>query len=253
MYRSCVLCALCKLHHAWPFRPFPTFPNPTDFRHEMKIVLNFFVGVILLQLGVVFLLLEIIFLIFTPVRLLLRRFGPPPVKPDEATALASGKAGVESRKIVIFDGVCVLCNNAGRFVVYHLPDPNLVSFLPFQDALANPHVSLARIRSEFPDFNEKDLQLRICVINGKKMYWGPDAVFTVMSWMYFPFPVGALGYFIPRIIKETAYDLVAGSRYEWFGTQPLDQNFSKSLCPYLAVRKYLEASDAAAAASKKVE
>ena len=42
------------------------------------------------------------------------------------------------RRLVIFDGVCVLCNRFGRFAFYRLVNPDLVSFVPFQDA---QHVS----------------------------------------------------------------------------------------------------------------
>jgi hypothetical protein len=38
------------------------------------------------------------------------------------------------RRLVIFDGVCVLCNKFGRTAFYRLVNPDLVSFVPFQDA-----------------------------------------------------------------------------------------------------------------------
>lgn len=224
----------------------------------MKIAVSILSGLIIAVLGVSFMVLEIVYFLLTPFRLMRKE---KKMEGSEAAQLAAGKGSIEMRKIVIFDGICVLCNNSGKFVVMHLPDPNLVSFVPYQDALSNPHVSLARIKEEFKDnFKEEDLKNRICAISGKKILWGmlkkkknklliimtkkkkkgPDAIFEICSWMYAPFPVVKIApYLIPRKIMFTCYDLVAGTRYEWFGTQPLDENFSKSLCPYLAVKKYM--------------
>lgn len=42
------------------------------------------------------------------------------------------KLDPKHRRIVIFDGICVLCNSFGAFVVYRLVDPNAVKFVPFQ-------------------------------------------------------------------------------------------------------------------------
>lgn len=209
------------------------------------------VGSTLALVGSVFFVLEIIYLACTPFRVLMRAVGPPPVSADEAAALAAGKVDLDKRRIVVFDGVCVLCNGAGRFVVRHLPDPNLVSFVPFQDALANPHVSLAKLQQEFPDLQPQQLTERIGIVSGRKMYWGAEAVMEVCSWMYFPFPLLKLGYIIPRPIRDFVYSVVSSNRYDWFGTQPLERNFAKNLCPYLAVKKYLEVRPADAASSSE--
>jgi len=208
------------------------------FVGHKRFFLNLIVGSILSGLFLTFFLLEIGFFILTPFRMLMGKKYKLPA--DEATAQASGKRDVLKRKIVVFDGVCVLCNRAGQFVVVHLPDPNQVAFVPFQDALANPHVSLAKIKQEFPGFEGQQLTERICVISGDKMLWGADAVMEVCSWMHAPFPLVQLGRIIPRPIRDIIYMTVSSNRYDWFGTQPLDQNFSKSLCPYLQVKKFLE-------------
>jgi len=207
------------------------------FVGHKRFFTNIIVGSTLFGLFAVFFTLEIIFLILTPFRLLKCK---PHVPADEAAAQAAGKRDVFTRKIVCFDGVCVLCNRAGQFVVAHLPDPNLVSFVPIQDALANPHVSLAKLRQEFPDFRDEQLEERICVVSGDKMLWGADAVMEVCSWMHYPFPIIKYGWIIPRPLRDVVYNIVSKNRYDWFGTQPLEQNFSKSLCPYLQVKKFLD-------------
>lgn len=207
------------------------------FMDHKRIFSTLIVGTVLFGLFATFFLLEIVFLILTPYRLLTKKAA---LSADEAAAEASGKRDKLKRRIVVFDGVCVLCNRAGQFVVSHLPDPNLVSFVPFQDALANPHVNLAKLREEFPDFRDEQLEERICVVSGERMLWGADAVMEVCSWMHAPFPIIKFGWVIPRPLRDVIYMTVSSNRYDWFGTQPLDRNFSKSLCPYLQVRKFLE-------------
>ena len=41
---------------------------------------------------------------------------------------------MQVRRLIIFDGICVLCNSFGRAAFYRLVNPDLVSFVPFQDA-----------------------------------------------------------------------------------------------------------------------
>ena len=37
---------------------------------------------------------------------------------------------------------------------------------------------------------------------------------------------------VPKPLRDAVYQIVAENRYRWFGTQALDKNFAKSLCPY---------------------
>jgi len=204
-----------------------------------KALSDVVVGTVLALLGTVFLLLEMVHLLSYPARKAMRK---PAIDSKTAMELASGKMDITQRKVVIFDGVCVLCNRAGQFVVMHLPDPNLVAFVPFQDAISS-HVSMAKIREEFPDFKDEDLQLKIAVVSGKRLLWGADAVIEICTWMSFPFPLMKLGLLMPRPMRDLCYYIVSANRYDWFGTQPLENNFAKSLCPYLAVQKYLKKDD----------
>ncbi|GBG33885.1 DCC family protein At1g52590, chloroplastic [Hondaea fermentalgiana] len=203
-----------------------------------RLITDVFVVFIIGFLGTVFVIFEGINLMIWPFRLLRRLLGFAPRRMDaaEASDLATGRKTTEKRRIVLFDGVCVLCNRFGRFVVSHLPDPNEVSFVPFQDPMANPHVNLKRLEAEF-GFKEDELQDRIAVIEGDRILWGPDAVIAIMQWCYAPFPLAKLGLIVPWPIRDAAYLTVAKNRYRWFGTQPLDTNFAKYLCPYLYVKK----------------
>jgi len=202
-----------------------------------RLLSDVFVGIIVSFLGGLYLIMEFFNLVFMPFRVgrRLLGFAPEKLDPQEASDLATGRKTTDKRRIVIFDGVCVLCNNFGWFVVQHLPDPNEVSFIPFQDPMANPHVSVKKLQEEFT-FKEEELLDRIAAIDGDRIYWGPDAVITILQWCYMPFPLSKFLIIVPWAVRDAAYLTVAQNRYRWFGTQPLEQNFAKYLCPYLYVK-----------------
>lgn len=81
------------------------------FVGHKKFFVNLVVGTLLAFIGTAFLILEIIFLLLTPYRLLTRK----PRDPNAGINLS-----IDDRKIVLFDGICVLCNRAGQFVLLHL-------------------------------------------------------------------------------------------------------------------------------------
>lgn len=203
-----------------------------------RVVTDVFVLAIVCALGAGVAALELVCLCIWPFRLCRRLAGFEAERLDPAAASeqAAGRRHTEKRRIVVFDGICVLCNRFGRFVVGRLPDPNEVSFVPFQDAKSNPHVSMRLLQQEF-GFELAELQDRIAVVDGDKIYWGPDGVIRVLGWCFFPYnPVARLGLLVPWPIRDAAYLTVANNRYRWFGTQALDKNFAKYLCPYLYVK-----------------
>ena len=55
------------------------------------------------------------------------------------------------------------------------------------------------------------------------------------------------GLLVPGPLRDAAYQIVADHRYRWFGTQPLDNNFAKQLCPYYYFKEKQEARAAAKA------
>lgn len=142
-------------------------------RGHSKLLSDVVVGCILGVLGTSFVLLEAVNLMIWPFRFVGRIFGltGKRIQASEANAMANGIKTTGHRRIVIFDGICVLCNRFGRFVVSHLPDPNLVSFIPFQDPASNPHINVKTLQEEF-NFKEEDLQDRIAVIDGDEIKWG---------------------------------------------------------------------------------
>merc|ERR1712146_222229 len=111
-----------------------------------------------------------------------------------------------------------------------------INFVPFQDPNANPHVNVAALEKEFPSLTAEALQNRLCSIRGDEIFWGADAIMVMLSWCHLPYPVAQVGWLFPAALRDAIYRVVATNRYDVFGTQPLEKNFAKKLCPYLFVK-----------------
>lgn len=86
-----------------------------------KVVSDIVVGSVIFGLAMGFALLEAVNLMIWPFRYIRRLLNySPPMDPKIASDLSTGRHSNSSRKIVVFDGVCVLCNRFGRFVLMHL-------------------------------------------------------------------------------------------------------------------------------------
>mmetsp|Transcript_8456 Transcript_8456/g.11818 ORF Transcript_8456/g.11818 Transcript_8456/m.11818 type:complete len:263 (+) Transcript_8456:285-1073(+) len=195
-------------------------------RGHVQAWTDIFVGSILgvlLLITSVFEILRICLLPLSKTILIRRRLIPP------------GHGPRKHRRIVIFDGICVLCNRFGAFVHGRLIDTGAVDWVPFQDK-DNEHVDIPALVKEF-SINEADLQDRICAISGNEILWGADAVIEVCQWCVWPYNLASLGKIVPFAFRDAIYRTVAGERYKWFGTQPLDENFAKYLCPYYYMNK----------------
>lgn len=110
--------------------------------------------------------------------------------------------------VVIFDGVCNLCARSIGFILDHEADATL-RFTPLQSPLG------ARLMGEL-GFDPGDARTFVLLAGGKA-YVKSDAAIQVArflrgGWRF----LGAIR-FIPRPIRDRAYDVVARNRYRWFG------------------------------------
>ncbi|MGB5405075.1 thiol-disulfide oxidoreductase DCC family protein [Robiginitalea sp.] len=117
---------------------------------------------------------------------------------------------VESgKKIILFDGVCNLCNGAVQWVIKR-DQTDVFRFAPLQSAIAEDLLKARRIDTSQMDsivfidpgmayFIKSDAALEIAR-NIKGYGWAP----AVFGW-------------IPRSVRDGIYDLIAKNRYRFFG------------------------------------
>lgn len=111
-------------------------------------------------------------------------------------------------KIVLFDGVCVLCNGSMRFVLRHERAPEFL-FAAVQSCTGRQ--ALAELGRPLEDWDS------VVVIDGDAVYLKSDAALRLARGLKAPWRwLGALRV-LPRGLRDWLYDRVARNRYRLFG------------------------------------
>src|SRR6266446_5964259 len=109
--------------------------------------------------------------------------------------------------LILFDGVCVLCSRGCRFVSKR-DRRGYFRFVPIQLAEGRPLAEQLGIDPDRPD--------SFALVANGQAYVKSEAVLRIArelprwrwTWVF---------HFIPRVIRDAIYDLVARNRYRWFG------------------------------------
>ncbi|MHB9285475.1 thiol-disulfide oxidoreductase DCC family protein [Halobacteriales archaeon Cl-PHB] len=110
--------------------------------------------------------------------------------------------------ILLFDGVCNLCTWSVRFVVER--DPNgIFRFAPLQSDVAS---ELLANHDQAPE----DLDSVVLLADGE-VYTKSDAAIRVATRLGGVYRLLGPFRYVPRVLRDAVYDLVAASRYRIFG------------------------------------
>lgn len=115
---------------------------------------------------------------------------------------------VADNPVILFDGICNLCNGAVQFVIKH-DRAGLFKFASLQsDAGRQLLKSHGLKQTDFDSF---------VLIQDGRSYTKSSAALMVAKKL--DGPVKLLGgfIFVPGIIRDGIYSLVAANRYKWFG------------------------------------
>ena len=111
------------------------------------------------------------------------------------------------KPVILFDGVCNLCNASVNFVIDRDPE-GLFRFAPLQSDYATGIVELHNIG--------KGLDTIVLLEDGK-VYDRSTAALRIARRLKGPWPVLYLGMVIPRFFRDGVYRFIARNRYRWFG------------------------------------
>ncbi|KAK2974389.1 hypothetical protein RJ640_021245, partial [Escallonia rubra] len=121
----------------------------------------------------------------------------------------SGFFEQDSRPIMLFDGVCNLCNGGVKFV----RDNDRQRRIRFEALQSEAGKNLLRRSGRAPD----DIS-SVVLVEKDRSYIKSDAVLKIMEYINLPFPQLAFFLqFVPLLIRDFAYDNVANNRYTIFG------------------------------------
>jgi predicted DCC family thiol-disulfide oxidoreductase YuxK len=108
--------------------------------------------------------------------------------------------------IVLFDGVCNLCNAAIRFVIARDPHAHF-QFASLTSETAGR--ALQGLSGPLPD--------SVVLVDEGRIYTRSDAALRIARRLTFPWPLAYGLIVLPRTARDWVYDLVAAHRYRWFG------------------------------------
>lgn len=113
-------------------------------------------------------------------------------------------------RILLFDGVCNLCNASVNFIIDRDPQVRL------HFAALQSEAGLAQLRKYALD--QQDLDSMVFIEQGRA-YTQSDAALRVSRYLTFPWSLGGIFLLIPRFFRNAIYAYIARHRYRWFGKQ----------------------------------
>lgn len=112
------------------------------------------------------------------------------------------------KKIILFDGICNLCNGAITFIIKR--DKNdLFRYAPLQSDIGKElaekhHIDLTKVDS-------------IILVANEKAVAKSTAALRIAQHLSGGWPLLAIFLIIPTFIRNVVYDFIARNRYKWFG------------------------------------
>jgi len=111
-------------------------------------------------------------------------------------------------KIILFDGVCNLCNTSVNFVIKN-DKKGVFRFAPIQTDFGETILKKYHI-------NTKDTD-SIILIDEDNHYIKSTAALYIAKELSGAYPLLFCFMIVPKFIRNWIYDLVAKNRYKWFG------------------------------------
>jgi predicted DCC family thiol-disulfide oxidoreductase YuxK len=110
--------------------------------------------------------------------------------------------------VLLFDGVCNLCNGVVQFIIARDPDGR-IRFAPLQSAAGKALLSGHGLPPS-------DLDSVVLIEDGA-VYRKSDAVIRVAELLGWPYRAATVGRAVPAPVRDALYDVVAANRYDVFG------------------------------------
>jgi predicted DCC family thiol-disulfide oxidoreductase YuxK len=118
------------------------------------------------------------------------------------------KAAVQSEGVLLFDGVCNLCNASVNFVIDRDPRGRL-RFASLQSRSGQE--LLQRHGLSTSDFDT------MVLVEGDRYFTRSTAGLRVARRLKWPWPLLYALVIVPRPVRDWFYQIVARNRYRWFG------------------------------------
>jgi len=118
------------------------------------------------------------------------------------------KEEIFSPPVVLFDGVCKLCNCSVNFIL-RIDRKGRLKLAPLQSDYGRQVLASHEIKSDPMD--------SIMLLEGARLTVKSTAVIRISKYLGGAWPLCMIVLIIPRFIRDTFYNVVAKNRYRWFG------------------------------------
>ena len=134
--------------------------------------------------------------------------GPADDPDPDATMDQTPTESEVTHRVILFDGVCNLCERSVRFIIKRDPKARF-SFASLQSEAARQLLERHGLRTDEFD--------TMVLIESDTAYTRSDAAVRIAGRLSGPYSLLAAGRIVPRPIRDWLYDLIARNRYRWFG------------------------------------
>ena len=112
--------------------------------------------------------------------------------------------------LVLFDGVCNLCNGSVLFIVDR-DKASRFSFAPLQSPLGQQLCTRFGLPTQHYD--------SLVLVEHGKVFLRSTSALRIARHLRFPWFLLAAGLLLPRFLRDPFYNLIARNRYRWFGKE----------------------------------
>ena len=115
------------------------------------------------------------------------------------------------KKIILFDGICNLCDSAVQFIIKH-DKKDIFRFVALQS-------DLGQEIQQYIGIDSKKTDSIILYEPGIAYYYKSEAVLEIAKHLGGFFSFVLIFKIIPTRWRNTLYDYIAKNRYKWYGTK----------------------------------
>lgn len=117
----------------------------------------------------------------------------------------------KDKKIILFDGVCNLCNASVQFVIKR-DTKDRFRFVPLQSDLGNKILNHLGVNREQTDSI-------VLYEPGKAYYYKAEAALKIINELGGLYQLLNILQIFPKFLSNIVYDYIAKNRYRWYGKQ----------------------------------
>ena len=125
-------------------------------------------------------------------------------------AASEPRSQADTTPVLLFDGVCNLCNSAVQWVIARDRRARF-RFASLQSQAAVRLLSERVEADELPD--------SVVLVDERGIHTRSEAALGIAKALGFPYALLGLTRIVPRALRDATYDLVARNRYRWYGRQ----------------------------------